>query len=400
MSAEFTFLTTCLRQETKISGVDLVALAGQNSVDWKALILLARKHGVLSALFLAVRDSSDNLPEETRGQLTREYHAAIGRNVFVVSEFDKVIRLFREAGIQSIPYKGPMLSELLFGQAAVRESKDIDLVVRKEDLMRAKALLEQEGYQSDGAQTEDEERFLLNSRKEASYDLKLPYASGNGKRLKIELHWRLPLTSSVPEDWYWAELEKSKVADGELLHFNPEALLLILLTHGFRHYWESLKWLSDIDLLVRKRDDLDWAKFFDLANQLGVRRVVLFGLFLSRDLLGTPLPKIVEDKVSEEPFVRKLVPGAVENMTGLQRCPVGLWNNLRIRERIKDRVYYLRNIVDYLFVPEITDYQRLPLPRLLWPLYWGIRPMKVLLCMRHKYGVHRFTRVLFGKRGG
>lgn len=399
MSAEFRFLTKCLRQDEDARGADLVAWAHQQGVDWMGLIQLARKHGVLSSLFVALRPASGDLPKDCREQMTRDYHAAIGRNVFVVSEFEKVIRLLRQEGIRTIPYKGPMLSLILFGQAAARESKDIDLVVRKEDLMRAKTLLERVGYQTDGAWTRDEERFLLNSRKEASYDFKLPYPSGKGKRLKIELHWRLPLTSVVPPDWYWNQLETQDVAGGELSHFVPEALLVILLTHGFRHYWESLKWLADVDLLIRKQSDFDWDRFLALSEQLGVRRVVLFGLFLSRELLGTPLPELIKERLAGEPLVQKLVPGAVENMTGQQRCPVGLMNNLLIRERMKDRIFYLRNIIDYLFVPEITDYQRLPLPRILWPLYWVIRPLKVLVCMRHKYGVHRLGRVVLGKRG-
>ena len=397
MSAEFELLTKCLSLGDQGDQPDLVAWAKSMNVDWVSLLGLARKHGIVSSVFVALRPFLDQLPAGQKEHFKREYHTAIGRNVFVAEEFRRVIALFNRAQIDVIPYKGPMLSNLLFGNPAFREAKDLDLVVHRKDVVRAKEMLLAEGYESDGILSEREEAFLFSSRKESSYDLKLPYPSGKGKRLKIELHWKVPLTSVVPADWYWQQLEWQEFESEPLRCFTVEALMLILLCHGFRHYWESLKWLADIDLLIRNTKGFRWDHFLELAQELGVRRVVVFGLVLSGKLLGTRLPNQVQNVLDADEYVKTLIPGAVENMTGVHRCPVGFRNNILIRERFGDRLFYLRNVLDYVFVPELTDFKRIPLPRYLWPFYWVLRPVKVLSCLRTKYGVGSIRRVLLGK---
>ncbi len=397
MSAEFKFLTKCLGPAELVDQPDWVACAKSLDVDWGVLLEMARKHGVVSSVFVALKPEIQQLPSDCQQSFKREYHTGIGRNVFVAEEFRRVMAIFKTAQIDVIPYKGPMLSNHLFDSPAFRESKDIDLVVHRKDVIRAKQLLLKNGYQSDGDLSEREEVFLFSSRKESSYDLKLPYPSGKGKRLKIELHWKVPLTSNVPPDWYWQHLEWQEFGTLPVRCFTAETLMLILLCHGFRHYWESLKWLSDIDRLIRNTKSFRWDHLLELSSELGVRRVVVFGLVLSRELLGTRLPDDVQVALDADAFVLSLIPGAVENMTGAHRCPVGFRNNILIRERVGDRFLYLKNILDYVFVPDLTDFKRLPLPRLLWPCYWILRPIKVLSCLRNKYGVRSIRRVLFGK---
>ena len=397
MAGEFEFVIRCLRLNDKREPFLTLAPGEEEGLNWDEVLRIAREHGVVASVHAALSPHESKIPEPAWSSLKQQYHVSVGRSVFVVAQFLKVVKALDEAEVKVLPYKGPVLSKQLFDQPGVRESKDIDLILHRRDVAKAKAVLMGLGYQQDVEMSAREERFLLESRKESSYDFKLPYASGRGKRLKVELHWRVPLTSSVPSDWYWNSLMPYTFEGVALQVFTLETQLIVLLAHGFRHYWESLKWLSDIDLLVRKYRDLDWDQFERQAIELGVWRVVLFGLHLSQRLLGTPLPGQVNSWIEGEHLVGSLVPGAVENMTGLHRCPVGLTNNLRIRERVRDRFYYLGNVMDYLFVPEITDYRRFPLPRPLWPIYWFIRPFKVMSCLRDKYGLGSIGRVLVGK---
>lgn len=399
MSVEFELLRTCLGSGDSSPRLHVADWVEQRGLEWHKLFSLARVHGVVAPLYLALRDYRDDIPPESFALLTREYHNAVGRSAFVTAELTRILGIFQEGGIDVIPYKGPVLSEQIFGQSVIRESKDLDLVLHKADIIRARDLLIENGYQKDMVLSQRAEAFLLSSRKESSYDLRLPFPSGGGKQLKIELHWKIPLTSVVPPEWYWQGLETRRFQGQEILVFPIETLLIILLAHGFRHYWESLKWLSDIDLLVRRTEAIQWDTFLSESTRLGVRRVVAFGLLLSREYLGTPLPKSIESVLEQEERVRRLIPGALQNLYGLQRCPVGAVNNFWIRERLRDRFYYLRNILDYLFVPDLPDFLRFPLPRPLWPVYWVLRPLKVLTCFGDKYGRRVGLKILLGKRG-
>ena len=49
-------------------------------------------------------------------------------------------------GIEVIPYKGVVLSELYYGDIALRQSGDMDLFVRKQDVVRIKRAVRDLGY--------------------------------------------------------------------------------------------------------------------------------------------------------------------------------------------------------------------------------------------------------------
>ena len=123
----------------------------------------------------------------------------------------------------------------------------------------------------------------------------------------------------------------------------------------------------------------------------------LFGLMLAREMLDPPLPDQLDAMLAKEPLVGRLLVGARHNLEGQQRCPVGMRNNLLIRERLRDRWFYLRNVLDYVFQPALSDLRRYPLPRPLWPLYVLIRPLKAVECTIRKYGRVFGGGMLFGR---
>ncbi len=392
MVPEYQLLIQCLRPKAPGD-----AVVPEQDCDWPRFVALARRHEVVPQVHRACRQGGLAMPATDLTTLKRHFYSIGGWNAFVVSELVRLIRLFREAGIQMIPYKGPLLSSLLMGKPSARESKDLDLVVHRSDLMAARDLLIANGYAREDELTPTEEEFLLRSRKESSYDFRLPFEGGEGTRLKIELHWRIAMTARVPEEWYWDHVVVQEFEGEETWVFQREALLLILLCHGFRHYWESLKWLSDIDLLIRSSPDFSWERYNRLADELGLRRVGLFGLMLTREMLDTRLPPSFDALLAQEPLVSRLLTGARLNLEGQQRCPVGMWNNLLIRERIRDRLFYLRNVLDYVFQPALSDLRRYPLPRPFWPLYVLLRPLKAVECTIRKYGRVIGGGMLFGR---
>jgi Uncharacterised nucleotidyltransferase len=68
------------------------------------------------------------------------------RNVFLAGTLLKLLRLLEAHGIAALPYKGPVLAALAYGNVAFRQFGDLDLLVRPQDADRAKALLWAQGY--------------------------------------------------------------------------------------------------------------------------------------------------------------------------------------------------------------------------------------------------------------
>ena len=71
------------------------------------------------------------------------------RGLMQMSLLLQIAKLFTENQITWLSFKGPILSYELFGDAALRSSKDLDIWVPKQDLFLAKKLLEQLHFKQD-----------------------------------------------------------------------------------------------------------------------------------------------------------------------------------------------------------------------------------------------------------
>src|SRR2546430_3203484 len=68
------------------------------------------------------------------------------RNLLMLWELLEILDLFTEQGIRALPYKGPVLAAIEYGNLAARTFCDLDILVRKEDATRARDLLVARGY--------------------------------------------------------------------------------------------------------------------------------------------------------------------------------------------------------------------------------------------------------------
>ena len=88
----------------------------------------------------------------------------------------RVAAALETAGIANVPLKGPLLARSLHGDPGARFSRDIDVLVGREDLQRAAAALEPLGWR------------LERGAGEPVLHLALAHESGLPE---VELHWRL-----------------------------------------------------------------------------------------------------------------------------------------------------------------------------------------------------------------
>ena len=64
----------------------------------------------------------------------------------MTSELIKVMKLFEENGVEYISFKGPVLSQLAYGDITLRQYVDLDILIKKEDLRKADNLLKKEFF--------------------------------------------------------------------------------------------------------------------------------------------------------------------------------------------------------------------------------------------------------------
>ncbi len=63
-----------------------------------------------------------------------------------MGELQRILDIFKSHGITAIPYKGPVLAIQAYGNLAFREFGDLDIFIQKQDFLKVKELLLDNGY--------------------------------------------------------------------------------------------------------------------------------------------------------------------------------------------------------------------------------------------------------------
>lgn len=367
------------------------ALLGKE-LDWPYLLATAVPHGMMPLLYWHLNATCpDAVPKAVMDRLRERFHDNTRRNLFLTGELLRLLDLFEARGIPVVPYKGPTLAASVYGNVALRQFYDLDILVQKQDVPRAKELLVTSGYRPEYQLTGAQEAAFLR------YECEHSLTRDDGASI-VELHWEInPKHLSFPLDTegLWERLEPIELGGKSVPTFSPEDLLLILCVHGSKHRWERLAWIRDVAGLIEAHQGMEWERVTRQANALGGSRMLSLGLLLARDLLGARLPERISQRAQADPVVGALAADVRERLLWEADGLPGIFEEsmfhpfrLRMRERLRDRVLYC---VHTAVTPTVADWELLSLPPLLSPLYYVLRPVR----LAGKYGrrmVERFVR--------
>jgi hypothetical protein len=337
--------------------------------NWEVLLKLAERHGVAPLLHRAVSSLGSEAPLAGASLLKRYYESNLHRTLFLARE---LIRILDHLGAQSldvVPYKGVALAEALYGDIALRQAGDIDLLIRLRDLSRIKAALRELGYAPHDQFSGAEERAYLRSGYECAFD-------GSLGRNLLEVQWALqPHFYAVDfemEDLFSRAITVS-VAGRNMKAPAAEDLFLILSLHAAKHAWGRLIWLCDVAQL-QKLPALNWDLIGERARALGIVRILQVSLVLTKLLLEAPIPTAAEQNLFPDHTAIVLADEVARGLRGPALPDVESSSYfrlmLRLRERSVDRIRFLRRLA---FTPGPGEWKSLRLPAPLFPLYRLVR---------------------------
>ena len=107
-----------------------------------------------------------------------------GRNLALTTKLLELIQLFKGNGITAIPFKGPVLAESIYGDPALRQFDDLDILIHRNDAIKAFQLLLSYGYRPEVSI--DAEQFNAYSKTEYSLALYTKHSE-----MMVELHWEM-----------------------------------------------------------------------------------------------------------------------------------------------------------------------------------------------------------------
>jgi Uncharacterised nucleotidyltransferase len=337
--AEKELLLCCARTITDADSAARIRVLLRNEIDWSALLQTALRHGVMPLLYRSLSSTCpDAVPKGFLEQLRDAFYANAGHNALLARELLEILRVLEMSGIPALPFKGPVLAASVYGNLALRQFGDLDILIREQDAERARDLLRSKGYRHLTQLSAAHASAFHRARK--VYEL----VSQDGKLL-VELHWAVtswtfffPLNPAR----LWERLETGSLEDTSVRTLAPEDLLLILCVHGAKHYWSRLGWICDVAELLRVHPGLQWTAILLQAKLLGARRILFLGLFLAHVLLDANVPKEVWKEINNDPVVSSLAAEVQTRLFADHHTQTSAVNDaafyLKLRERIRERV--------------------------------------------------------------
>jgi hypothetical protein len=374
---EIQVLVGCVRP--RLAEEEQAALRGslRQPLDWEFLLTEARRHAVLPLLHRTLHGRfGAETPSPVLDSLRQACQRSQQRNLALTAELLRVLDLFEKAGIPAVPFKGPVLAAVAYGDLSLRIFGDLDILLREEDLGRARDVLVAQGYIPEFTFTPVQEKAYRKA--ECALQLRHP-----GRNVVLELHWLLTeryLSIDLAGRGFWDRLHPVALAGRTVPAFAMEDLLLYLSVHGSKHRWERLEWLCSF-VAVASQPGLDWEAVRRRARESGAERLLHMALLLSRDLLGLELPEEVRAAAERDRAAQDLageIAATLFEPVGEEPGNRGSWYVylLRSRERWRDRFRIV--IFSWVRLPHPSSAELVALPARLSFLYYLFRPARLL----------------------
>jgi hypothetical protein len=379
-SNEIQLLLACSSARLSGTSAERIKRLVIEKINWADLIRIAAPHGLLSLLHRNLSlVCEDRVPPRTLEQLRRYHESVTRRNAIRAGELFTLLDLLEANHIPAIPFKGPTLGLLAYGDLSLREFTDLDIVVHESDLWRTWDVMTRHGYvPEDGGGALAERRPLPPGGKHWAFKCK--------DRLTLEIHWRFSEKSFgsqlEPAD-VWSTIRSSTLSGRSVQVIPPEQLLVLLSIHLASHLWRRLNWICDIAAMVNSNPDIDWELLLRTARRVGCERILSVSLLLSKNLFGCSLPQHVDERFGKDKvsalIVREVSDGLfAETKPEFWRIDCVRYAIIQ-RERRKDRFQaFITHVLRKVSLrPNSADAESPRLPSSLSFLHYITRPLRL-----------------------
>ncbi len=345
----------------------------KQGVDWSLVLPLATQWRVEPTVFGNLGlEFPTAMPADVRSDVaalekkSRAY--AVSRSLILLD----LVRELRNAGIPVLVLKGPAIAITAYDDCSRRIFSDADLLVRRQDLGRARDLVLSRGYAA--SFRSERESALIASQDALEF---------TDSRMAVELHWTLlsrHLRFNLDVDELWRRAVEIECLGSTIRALAPDHQFLYLCAHGTKHEWGVFRWICDVAQLSQRLSSQQAASVVRLAERANAKRLLSLGLRIVRELYGdedSPFPPAAfrsEQETSRLVALVKarLTSGSDASPTLLPRRvasvhqymePLAFW--VQSRERLIDRVAIA---AQFLFLPAAGDSSRYQIQRVFRPI--------------------------------
>ena len=288
------FLLGLCRSEFSPEQVSRLKEIAGRITGWDRFAELAGEHGVPALI-------SDNLnktgiisilPATIASSLQNARMINIGRNAFHFAAIEEVLSLFGRENIKVVLLKGLALELTVYGNCGLRQMTDVDILIGRNDYIRARHILMENGYDSNPVKSGLHKPIIAWTGKH------LPTMMKNGASVDIHIELfpgkRNKLTGMILSSAGEITVER------ELAYIpSPQLLFLFLVRHLHQHELNGesqLRLYTDLVFLLGKNfgEIINWG-LLERASEAGMSEILAWKLEPLRDLWGIKFPQWIDD---------------------------------------------------------------------------------------------------------
>jgi hypothetical protein len=365
----YDLLLACAVWEPSARQLEIVRTRADARVNWKEWFELVHAHRLVPHSQRALGAVRALSPPDVAEALMKETVTIAARSLARTRQLAELLSVLAADGVRALPFKGPALSLAAYGDLGVRDSIDLDVVVRPDDIDAARAAMIRAGYAPRTEMSPAQERTLQRSFGH------FVYAAPHGGAA-VELHWRFAAPRypwSIPAEEVFSRAVTIDLAGSPIASPDATDQLLLQLMHGARHQWERLEWLVAFAQLLRRVGENEEV-LIERAEANGSSRALSLALRLAHDLLGAPLSPRLAALAGEERSAARAaqIVGAIEAARFSTVQPYVF--NMAMMDRGRDRARYIALSV---LSPTPREWELVRLPDWLVFLYYPIRLVRV-----------------------
>lgn len=252
----------------------------QGEIDWQLLIRLADQNGLVPLLCHHLTQFSDAIPPDWFRRLQEANRQNAIRALFLSAELQRITDGLRHRGIAALPYKGPVLACLAYGDGALRQFDDLDIVVPQPSIAQVYDQMDALGYEPRLSR----ERILSTNGKSIPGEYVFVHRVN---RAIVEFHTERTLRHfpRVPGLAGMIARANTILFNGrQLATFSMPDTLLMLCVHGAKDFWSRIIWVADVSAISAMLTKADWELLFAQAKECDAQRMVSLGLWLAQSL--------------------------------------------------------------------------------------------------------------------
>ena len=345
--------------------------------DTSRFLSLMQEHKLTSLIAQRLEKTEHLLPTDVIEKIKNLHYRNTKRNMNYLRELILLSEDFNKKNIPHLFLKGPVLSEIAYGNPFMKDSIDLDIFVPSHALEKTHQLLIESGYQMTYPAFEmNKTQRRINYKISHHYNFRHPE-----KKVQTELHWKLmnprillPLDfESLHERTSEVEMNQYKIKT-----LSKEDYLLYLAVHGSKHRWYSLGWLKDFDTLLQISSKQEFEMALQTAKLLGLNKPFIQGCTLCQLVFETPLSNEIQKLYAEEKNMDAFLIRALKSInTPLSQIKSDKGGRLSYQFRLRKNFVYKLTLLFRLRTHH-TDWELVKLPSWLFFLYYPLRPFLFL----------------------